>query len=62
MHRNWHLFVIRVFSGQKKIISLIMQIFIKRIGENAILMHFHVIVPDACSSGELENILTTNYM
>ena len=25
------------------------------------LMHFHAIVPDIRSSGELENILTTDY-
>ena len=28
---------------------------------NAILMRFHAVVPDIRSSGELENILTTNY-
>ena len=37
-----------------------MQICIERIGENAILMQFHTIIPDILSSGELENILTTN--
>ena len=37
-----------------------MQICMKRIGENAILMHFNAIVPVICSSGELDNILTTN--
>ena len=34
---------------------------IECIGENAILMHFHASIPDIHSSGELENILTTNY-
>ena len=29
--------------------------------QNATLMHFHAIVPDIRSSGEPENILTTNY-
>ena len=33
----------------------------ERIGENAILMLFHAIVPDIRSSEEPENILTTNY-
>ena len=33
----------------------------ERIGENAILMHFHAIVPDIRSSGEPENIPDTNY-
>ena len=33
----------------------------ERIGENAILMHFHAIVPDIHSSGEPENIPATNY-
>ena len=40
MLRNRYLFVIRVFSGQKKPICLKMQICIERIGENAILIHF----------------------
>ena len=60
MRRNWHLFVIRVFSDQKNQ-CLKMQMCTERIGENAILMHCHAIVPDIRSSGELENILTTNY-
>ena len=34
----------------------------ERIGENAILMHFHAIIPDIGSSGELENIPTTHYI
>ena len=38
-----------------------MQICTERIGKNAILMQFHAIVPDIRSSGEPENILTTNY-
>ena len=38
-----------------------MQICIERVGENAILMHFHAIISDIRSSGEPENILTTNY-
>ena len=38
-----------------------MQICKERIGENAILMHFRAFVPDISSSGEPENILTTNY-
>ena len=38
-----------------------MQIYIGRIGKNAILIHFHSIVPDMHLSGEPENILTTNY-
>ena len=38
-----------------------MEIFIERIGENAILMNFHAMVPYIRSSGEPENILTTNY-
>ena len=38
-----------------------MQIFIQRTGENAILMHFHAIVSDICSSAKPENILTINY-
>ena len=33
----------------------------ERIGENDNLMHFHAIAPDIRSSGEPENILTTNY-
>ena len=33
----------------------------KQIDENTILMHFHHIVPGIRSSGEPENILTTNY-
>ena len=33
----------------------------KRISVKAILMHFNAIVPDIHSSGEPENILTTNY-
>ena len=61
MNRKHHFFVFGVFSGQKKTICLKMQICIERIGENAILMHFHAIVPDICSSGEPENITTTNY-
>ena len=36
-----------------------MQICIERIGENSILMHFHAVVRDICSSGELESILIT---
>ena len=38
-----------------------MQICVERIGENAILMHFHAVVPDILSSGEPENIPATNY-
>ena len=38
-----------------------MQICIEQIGKSAILMHFHVVMPDIRASGELENILTTNY-
>ena len=34
---------------------------IERIGENAILMHFHAIVPDIRLSGESENIQTPSY-
>ena len=45
----------------EKPICLKMQICIERIGENAILMHFHATVSDTLSSRELENILTTNY-
>ena len=36
---------------RKKTIGLKMQICIERIGENAILVHFHAIVPDIRSSG-----------
>ena len=61
MHRNRHLFVIRGFSDQKKPICLKVQICKEPIGKNAILMHFRTIIPDIRSSGELENILTTNY-
>ena len=39
-----------------------MQICIERIGEHAILMHFHAIVTDIRSSGEPENIPNTNYI
>ena len=59
MRRNLHPSIIRVFSDQK---GLKIQICIERIGEKASLMHFHAIVPDIRSSGELENILTTNYI
>ena len=38
-----------------------MQICMEWNGENAILMHFHAIVPDARSSAEPENIITTSY-
>ena len=38
-----------------------MQICIGLQGENAILMHFHAIIPDIRLSGEQENILTTNF-
>ena len=38
-----------------------MQVFIERIGENAILIHFRAIIPDIRLSGEPENILTTSY-
>ena len=38
-----------------------MRICIERIGENAILMHFHAIVPDIRLSGESENIQTPSY-
>ena len=38
-----------------------MLICIERIGENAVLMQFHAIVPDIRSSGEPENILTSDY-
>ena len=62
MQRNWYLFVIRVFSNQKKPICLKMQICIERIGESAILMHFHAVVPVIRPSGEPENILATNYI
>ena len=34
----------------------------ERIGENAILMHFHNMVLDIRSFGEPENIQTTNYI
>ena len=62
MQRNRHLFVIRMFSDQKdQYIHLKMQICKARIGENAILMHFHAIGPGIRSSEEPENILTTNY-
>ena len=44
MHRNRHLFVVKVFSIESEKQCLKMQIFIERIGENAILMHFHSIV------------------
>ena len=57
MQRNRHVFVIRVFSDQKKPICLKIQICIEGIGENAILMYFHAIVPDIRPSGEPENIL-----
>ena len=56
MHRNRDLFVIR-----KKTVCLKMQICIERIGEKATLVHFHSILPDICTSGEPENILTANY-
>ena len=36
-----------------------MQICMEHSGENAILMHFHAIVPDTRSSGEQENIWRT---
>ena len=45
---------------RKKPICLKMQIYIERIGESTILMHFHTVIPDLRSTGELENILTTN--
>ena len=38
-----------------------MQICEEWIGKNANLMHLHAIIPDILSSGELENILTTDY-
>ena len=38
-----------------------MQICKEQIDKTAILMHAHAIIPDIRSSGELENILTTNY-
>ena len=53
MHRNRHLFLIRVFSDQKNENVRKMQIWRERIDENAILIHFHAIR----SSGEPENIL-----
>ena len=59
MHRNRHLFV-RGFSDQKNV-CLKMQICSEQIGKNAILMHLHAIIPGISSSGELENILTTNF-
>ena len=37
-----------------------MQICIERIGENAILMHFHAIVPDIRSSGEQFSLVFKN--
>ena len=38
-----------------------MRIFIEQIGENAILMRFHAIIPDIRLSGESENIQTPSY-
>ena len=38
-----------------------MQICEERIGKNPLLMHFHAIIPDIRLSGELENILATNF-
>ena len=61
MYRNWHLFVNYRVVRSEKPICLKMQICKERIGKNAILMYFHAIIPDIRSSGELENILTTNY-
>ena len=61
MHRNRDLFVIGGFSDQKNKYVLKMRICIERIGKNAILMHFHAIISDIRSSGELQNILITNF-
>ena len=33
----------------------------ERTGEDAVLMHYHLMVLDTRSSGEAENILATNY-
>ena len=57
MHRYCYLLVIRAFSDQTN------QYYVWkcRIGENANLTHFHVILPGICLSGESKNILITNY-
>ena len=39
-----------------------MQICTEQIGENAILMHFHAVVPNIRPPGELENIIAKNYI
>ena len=65
MHRN-HLvfFAISVLRSEKPI-CLKMQIcfwyYLERIGENAIVMHFHAIVQDIGSSGGPKSIPNTNY-
>ena len=54
MHRNWQL-LLSEGSQIRKPICLKMQICKERIGKNAILMHFHAIIPDKRSSGEHSN-------
>ena len=52
MPRNLHFFLLECSPVRETM---------EQIGENAILMHFHAIVTDICSSGGPENILTSNY-
>ena len=61
MHRDNHFFCYQRVLRSEKPIRLQMQICIEQIGENAILMHFHAIVPDIRLSGEPENIPNANY-
>ena len=51
MHRDNHFFAISVLRSGKPI-CLKTQICIEQIGNSAILMHFHAVVPDICLSGE----------